>query len=339
MTSPIVTVDRLSIDTRSAQRDIRLIDGVSFDLYRGEMVGLVGESGSGKSLTGSALAALLPTGVERSGGRVLVNGREVDDSAKTCPDDVAMIFQNPMTSLNPSLRVGDQIAEAIRLRHRGMSRRESRRRAVDVLDRVEMNRPAERARQYPFEFSGGMRQRAMIGIAIAREPQVLVADEPTTALDVTVQKNILDLIDTLRTEMGLAVLLISHDLAVVSERSDRMMVMYAGQLVETGSTEPMLGAPMHPYLEGLLRCVPERAAESGELRPLPGQVLSLADAGPGCRFAARCELCTPECMAAPVPLDTMSGGRQVRCIRPNEPVGAGGPPLVSNSAQPEVGGV
>ncbi len=312
---PVVSVTDLGIETCGPGPHVQLVDGVSFDVFAGEMVGLVGESGSGKSLTGSALAGLLPDGVRQNAGTITIGGQAVDTSATACPDGVSVIFQNPMTSLNPSMRIGDQIAEAVRIRHRGISRGDAKRRAVEILDRVEMNRPAERAKQYPFEFSGGMRQRAMIGIAIAREPQVLIADEPTTALDVTVQKSVMDLIDRLRTEMGLAALLISHDLGVVSERSDRMMVMYAGQLVDTGPTEAMLGDPLHPYLEGLLRCIPERAMELGGLQPLPGSVLALADAGPGCRFAPRCALRLPECEAQPIPLRPMDGGRQVRCIR------------------------
>ncbi|MGW5383594.1 ABC transporter ATP-binding protein [Nocardia sp. NPDC003963] len=312
---PVVSVVDLAIETQGRNPRVRLVEDVSFELFAGEMVGLVGESGSGKSLTGSALAALLPGGVQQSKGTITLAGRVVDTSATTCPDEVSMIFQNPMTSLNPSVRIGDQIAEAVRLRHKGVSRHEARRRAVEILDRVEIDRPSERAAQYPFEFSGGMRQRAMIGIAIAREPAVLIADEPTTALDVTVQKSVMDLVDRLRAEMGLAVLLISHDLGVVSERSNRMMVMYAGQLVDIGPTDAMLSAPSHPYLDGLMRCIPEYVLKTGRLQPLPGQVLALDKAGPGCRFAPRCGLRVEQCEIETVPMRRISDERRVRCIR------------------------
>lgn len=226
-----------------------------------------------------------------------------------------MIFQNPMTSLNPSVRIGEQIAEAVRIRDKRASRRVAQQRAVEILERVEVDRPAERARQYPFEFSGGMRQRAMIGIALAREPSVLIADEPTTALDVTVQQSVMDLIDRLRDQLDLAVMLISHDLSVVSERCDRLLVMYAGQIIETGSTRQVLGSPLHPYVEGLIRCVPERAMELGRLEPLPGQVPSLATSVRGCRFADRCSWANTQCREGLIELEDVAGARQVRCIR------------------------
>ncbi|WP_122816093.1 ABC transporter ATP-binding protein [Nocardioides pantholopis] len=314
---PAVRLRGLAIETDDPHSapgaSLPLVRDVSFDVGAGEMVGLVGESGSGKSLTASAVASLLPAGVRRSAGVVEVGGVRVE--AHVRHPDVAMIFQNPMTSLNPSMRIGDQIAETVRLRHRGTSRQDARRRAVDILDQVEVTRPAERARQYPFEFSGGMRQRAMIGIAIARDPAVLIADEPTTALDVTVQRGVMDLVDRLRRDMGLAVLLISHDLGVVSERCDRLLVMYSGELVEVGATRDVLDAPLHPYLDGLIRCIPEHALISGRLEPLPGQVPAPEDVVTGCRFADRCHLVLPACREAAVPLETASVGRDVRCIR------------------------
>ncbi|WP_343992977.1 ABC transporter ATP-binding protein [Nocardioides dubius] len=302
----------------------RLVRDVSFGVAAGEMVGLAGESGSGKSLTASAIAGLMPSGVRRAGGTILI-GAEVCPPGHRHPD-VAMIFQNPMTSLNPSVRIGDQIAEAVRLRHKGTSRSAARKRAVEILEQVEVSQAASRARQYPFEFSGGMRQRAMIGIAIARDPAVLVADEPTTALDVTVQRGVMDLIDRLRTDLGLAVLLISHDLGVMSERCDRLLVMYSGELVEVGGTRQVLDQPAHPYVDGLLRCIPDRAMAAGRLQPLLGQVPPPNRWISGCRFADRCGSATPACESAPVPLAPLSPsaqGREVRCIHPLTPATAG----------------
>ncbi|MFS3130203.1 ABC transporter ATP-binding protein [Nocardioides sp. Bht2] len=292
----------------------RLVRDVSFTVAAGEMVGLAGESGSGKSLTASAISGLMPVGVRRAEGTITIGG-EICPPHKRHPD-VAMIFQNPMTSLNPSIRIGDQIAEAVRLRHKGTSRSDARRRAVEILEQVEVSNAPARAKQYPFEFSGGMRQRAMIGIAIARDPAVLVADEPTTALDVTVQRGVMDLIDRLRAELGLAVLLISHDLGVMNERCDRLLVMYSGELVEVGPTGQLLATPAHPYVDGLLRCIPDRAMAAGKLEPLAGQVPPPNRWIPGCRFAERCASATAECEAAPIRFTAFAPEREVRCIHP-----------------------
>lgn len=297
---------------------VPLVRHVSFEIAPGEMVGLAGESGSGKSLTALAVVSLLPDAVRRSTGTVELPGSAPPRAARSGRDGAAMIFQNPMTSLNPSLRIGDQIAESVRLRHRGTSRRTARRRAMELLDRVEVDRAADRMRQYPFEFSGGMLQRVMIATALASEPSVLVADEPTTSLDVTIQREVMNLIDQLRRDLGLAVLLISHDLGVVGQRCDRLLVMYAGELVETGPTAQVLSQPLHPYVEGLIGCIPERALATGRLAPLPGQVPPPDAVVSGCRFADRCAIAIPECREAPIPLDAAAGGRSVRCIRWHE---------------------
>ncbi|WP_218004357.1 ABC transporter ATP-binding protein [Microtetraspora niveoalba] len=314
----VLRVTGLTVELDRQGGSTPLVTDVSFAIGRGEMVGMVGESGSGKSLTASAVAGVLPRGVRPAGGAIEVDGA-VDGGAtgpatrRAARRGVAMVFQNPMTSLNPSMRVGDQVAEAIRLRRPGTSRREARRAAVEALDRVEITRPAERARQYPFEFSGGMRQRVMIAIAIAGEPSVLVADEPTTALDVTVQRGVMDLLDRLRLDLGLAVLFVSHDLALVGERCDRLLVMYAGELVESGVTADVLRRPSHPYVRALQQCTPEHALAVGALRPLPGRVPQAGEVRSGCRFTPRCALRTEECERDHPALETRGSGHLVRC--------------------------
>ncbi|MGI5158959.1 ABC transporter ATP-binding protein [Microbispora sp. CA-102843] len=311
----MLRVTGLTVELDRRRESAPLVTDVSFTIRHGEMVGMVGESGSGKSLTASAVAGMLPRGVRLTGGAVEIGGDASGPATgRAAPrHGVAMVFQNPMTSLNPSMRVGDQVAEAIRLRRPGTSRREARREAVELLDRVEITRPAERARQYPFEFSGGMRQRVMIAIAVAGEPSVLVADEPTTALDVTVQRGVMDLLDRLRRDLGLAVLLVSHDLALVGERCDRLLVMYAGELVESGATADVLRRPAHPYVRALKQCTPEHALAAGSLRPLPGRVPQAGEVRSGCRFAPRCALRTKECDREHPVLEVRAAGRLVRC--------------------------
>lgn len=317
--APLVRVRGLGIeidDPRVAKGEgTQLVRDVSFDLHRGQALGVAGESGSGKSLTATAVANLRQRGVRRSHGRIEIAGQQVDPASPGTGQRVAMIFQNPMTSLNPSMRIGQQIAEAVRMKEPGISRRDAARRAVEVLDQVEIDRAADRARQYPFEFSGGMRQRAMIGIAVACQPEVLVADEPTTALDVTVQHSVMNLLDRLRVEMGLAILLISHDLSVLSERCENLLIMYAGQVVEAGPAQTVLAQPVHPYTEGLLRCIPEYALATGELKPIPGRVPPPSFRIPGCRFADRCDWAIGACHAEPVQLSMVSPDREIRCIR------------------------
>ncbi|TDB83600.1 ABC transporter ATP-binding protein [Actinomadura sp. KC216] len=324
---PALRVDGLTVELDRGHSPAQLVTDVSFDIRPGEMVGLVGESGSGKSLTASAVAGLLPRGVRLAGGRIELAGRVVDGDGFRAKrrDSLAMVFQNPMTSLNPSMRVGDQVAEALRTRRKGLSRRDARKRAVQILDDVGIDRAAERARQYPFEFSGGMRQRVMIAIAVAGDPSVLIADEPTTALDVTVQQGVMDLIDRLRRDLGLATLLVSHDLALVSERCDRLLIMYAGELVETGSTSAVLGDALHPYVNALARCIPERAIELGTIRSLPGAVPQPGQIAAGCRFLPRCSFGIDACAEHHPPLAEHAPGRNVRCLRAGEPALADDP--------------
>lgn len=296
---------------------VPIVTDVSFSVAEGECVGIVGESGSGKSLTGLACLGLLPRGVRLVGGQVLVAGESITGSGRAVPRrrKVAMVFQNPMTSLNPSMRVGAQIEEAIRRNAGPAGTRAPFGSAVELLELVDIPDPARRAHQWPHELSGGQRQRVVIAIALACNSKVLIADEPTTALDVTTQAGIVALIDRLRRELNLSVVFISHDLALISNVSSRLLVMYAGEIVETGKTGQLLRAPKHPYLQGLLGCIPRTGAR--DLRPLPGRIPRPEAYPEGCRFAPRCAHVTEICHRSQVMTD-VGPGRQARCIRAGE---------------------
>ncbi len=309
--------------------EARAVDGISFELARGETLALVGESGSGKSVTSLSIMRLFPQPPGQiAGGRMLFHGRDgrVHDLAQVSERqmralrgaEIGMIFQEPMTSLNPLITVGEQVAEGLR-RHAGLGRREANARAVALLARVGIAAPERRARDYPHHLSGGMRQRAMIAVALACSPSLLIADEPTTALDVTIQGQILALIRDLQAELGMGVLFITHDLGVVAEIADRVAVMYAGRIVESGTVRELFARPRHPYTQALLRSLPRIEAEgaTAELLPIPGQVPSPTRLPPGCAFAPRCPQVRPECEAAVPPL-TGEGGRRVACIRADE---------------------
>ncbi len=302
---------------------------VSFSIREGEVLGLVGESGSGKSITSLAIMRLLPQQAKVSGDLVFSE----DSAAKnllTLSDEsmrqlrgakIAMIFQEPMTALNPVMRVGDQIAEAL-LAHGTHSRRKAAQLAVQAMAEVAISEPDRRARDYPHQLSGGMRQRVMIAMAIANRPRLLIADEPTTALDVTIQAQILDLLGELRHKFGLAMLFISHDLAVVSQIADRVAVMYAGVVVEIGTKAQIFRTPMHPYTRGLLEAAPRLNTERGQpLQTIEGSVPPLHTLPPGCTFAPRCDLRIPECTRALPELIELASGHWCRCpvvIRENK---------------------
>jgi oligopeptide/dipeptide ABC transporter ATP-binding protein len=314
-----LSVEGLSVHIPIAPgRILRAVDGVSFDLRRGETLGLVGESGSGKTMTAMALMRLLDGPLaDAVRGRVTLDGEDVSALSEAAMSDVrgrriAMVFQEPMTSLNPVMRIGTQIAEPLR-RHLGLSGAEAARQAEAMLARVKIPDPARVARLYPHELSGGMRQRVMIAIALACRPAVLVADEPTTALDVTIQAQILALIRSLQEELGTAVLLITHDLAVVAETAHRVAVMYAGRIVETAPVAGLFDAPRHPYTQALLACIPriarERDATLHEIRGSLG-----ADRGAGCAFAPRCPRAGPRCGESP-PLEAIAPDHAVACWR------------------------
>jgi oligopeptide/dipeptide ABC transporter ATP-binding protein len=298
---------------RDAVRD------VSFALAPGETLALVGESGCGKSLTAMTVMGLLPKGVGRlSAGRVVIDGVETSglperDFEKVRGDSIGMIFQEPMTSLNPVLPVGFQIAEPL-IQHRGLLRRQAMERARELMELVRIPAAAERLRSYPHQFSGGMRQRVMIALAIACSPKVLIADEPTTALDVTVQAQVLDLLGALQRERGLGVLLITHNLGVVATNAQRVMVMYGGDVVESAEVGDFFANPLHPYSRALLAAMPRVDRPTSDLAPIPGQVPTLADLPDGCRFQSRCPLREEACAMRP-PLTPVDGGRRhVRCV-------------------------
>jgi peptide/nickel transport system ATP-binding protein len=316
---PLLDVENLGIRLTTSRGPARAVREVSFSLKRGETLGLVGESGCGKSITALALMGLLPESAVVSGS-VRLDGRELvgladGDYCELRGNRVSMIFQEPMTALNPMHTIGRQIAEPLR-RHKGFSAAQGRKEAIALLDRVGLPDAARRIDAYPHQFSGGQRQRITIAIALACQPDLLIADGPTTALDVTIQGQILDLIADLVAERGMAMILISHDLGVIAENVQKMMVMYGGTVVESGTTDAVFSRMGHPYTQGLFQARPRLGAKKGtRLKTIAGTVPELADLPPGCPFAGRCPLVEDRCRAAlPVALD-VGGGHRVRCVR------------------------
>jgi len=295
------------------------VSGVSFSLEPGRTLGIVGESGCGKSVTALAIMRLLPKTGTRVSGSVVYEGRELASLSERQMQDLrgnrlAMIFQEPMTSLNPSFTVGDQIGEAL-MRHRGLGAKAARAAAVEMLDRVRIPSPRLRVDDYPHKLSGGMRQRVMIAMALACSPALLIADEPTTALDVTIQAQILELLAKLRNETGAAIILITHDMGVVAETCDDVAVMYAGEIVERAPVARLLEAPEHPYTVGLLGSIPQLGAPRQRLAAISGTVPSLAEAFTGCRFAGRCPFADARCHNEAPALAAVGPGHVSRCWR------------------------
>ncbi len=298
-------------------RVTRAVDGVSFSVGRGKTLGIVGESGCGKSVSALSIMGLLPKESARVSGHVRFDGKDLLTLPEPAMRDLrgnrlAMIFQEPMTSLNPAYTVGDQIGEAL-VRHRGMTPAEARLEAIGLLERVRMPSAKTRVDEYPHRLSGGMRQRVMIAMALACKPLLLIADEPTTALDVTIQAQILDLLRLLRDETGTAILLITHDLGVVAEMCDDVVVMYAGQIAEQAPVGKLLSAPEHPYTVGLLGSIPRLGGRIDRLAAIPGMVPALDGAMTGCRFAARCPFADARCRAETPPLASIGDDRATRC--------------------------
>jgi len=298
------------------------VEGVSFYLDRGELLGLVGESGCGKSMTALSIMRLISPPGKIVAGEILFDGKNLlqlsnAEMRHVRGNDIAMIFQDPMTSLNPVFTVGEQIAEALRL-HRGLSRKAARAAAIEAMREVSIPDPALRADDYPHQLSGGMRQRVMIAMALACDPKLLIADEPTTALDVTIQAQILDLLNQLRRTRELAVLLITHDLGVVAEVAERVAVMYTGKIVEESPVDELFARPKHPYTEGLLRSVPKLTAKdvikAERLQTIEGTVPRPTALPPGCHFEPRCHFRMPRCREGEIPLHDVMPGVQVRCV-------------------------
>jgi peptide/nickel transport system ATP-binding protein len=317
MTDKLLQVSNLQVTFGAGSNCVRAVDGVSFDIRRGETFALLGESGCGKSMTALSLLQLVPQPAARiAGGRILLDGQDLLSLPEVAMRSVrgrriAMIFQEPMTSLNPVLTVGEQIGETLR-RHHGMKGRAERARVLELLDAVGIPDPKQRIDEYPHQLSGGMKQRVMISIALAGEPELLVADEPTTALDVTIQAQVLDLLRKLQRDTGMAILLITHDLGVVAEMADRVAVMYAGQIVEQAGRDAFFSAPQHPYSRKLFESLPGLDKRAGRLAVIRGSVPSLSQAFNGCRFVDRCDAAWQTCReVVPAWVDTDAGG--VRC--------------------------
>ena len=296
---------------------VRAVDGVSFHVDEGELLGLVGESGCGKSITALSVMRLVGAPGRIAGGEILFAGENLLAASEERlrairGDDIAMIFQDPMTSLNPVYTVGEQIAEALRL-HRQMNRKQAREAAVEAMREVSIPDPGRRADDYPHQLSGGMRQRVMIAMALACDPRLLIADEPTTALDVTIQAQILELLNRLQEELGMAIILITHDLGVVAETCDRVIVMYAGQVFEEGPVDDVFRNPQNPYTEGLLLSIPRLGTKTNRLAVIPGVVPSPLDWPTGCRFHARCPYGWEKTEREEPPLFELAPGRRSKC--------------------------
>lgn len=324
----ILTIDNLmtyfDVDEDTV---VKAVNGVSLRVAQGETLAIVGESGSGKSVTGlSIMRILMRTPARIAGGEIWFERKDGtrDDLLKLSEgamrairgSEIAMVFQDPMSSLNPVFPVGEQIAEGLRL-HQGMSRKAARRRAVELLEMVGIAEPSARVGEFPHQMSGGMRQRVMIAMALACNPRLLIADEPTTALDVTIQAQIMELLKELQSTTRMAMVFVTHDLNLVAEIADKVAVMYAGQVVEEGPVSEVLERPKHPYTGALLECIPERDPETGRatLRPIPGKVANPLDPPPGCKFHPRCRHAKEVCRSGEIPLEDTGGGHMARCVR------------------------
>jgi oligopeptide/dipeptide ABC transporter ATP-binding protein len=314
---PLLEIKNLKLDFLAGEKSLRAVDGVSLALNAGETVCLVGESGCGKTVTALSVSRLVPTPPAKYvGGEILLNGRDV---LKMGPDElrsirggvVSYVFQEPSASLNPVIRIGKQIKESLKL-HRPEKATDEE--VIRLLKLVRIPAPESRIRNYPFEMSGGMQQRVMIAMALASEPRLLVADEPTTALDVTIQAQILELLLDLKQRLGMSILLITHNLGIVGDIADRVAVMYAGQIVELAPARELLRKPLHPYTKALMNSVPKLKGEASRLTSIPGNVPRIGNFPPGCRFYPRCPSARPECANTMPELTEVEPGRWVRCL-------------------------
>ncbi len=321
----ILQVENLKMHYRTKRETVRAVEDVTFQVKEGETFGLVGESGCGKSATCRTIARLLPETGKVLSGSIEFNGKDLlklreRDMAAVRGGGISMIFQEPMTALNPVLTIQQQMYET--LKRQGLSKDEMYKRSIELLRLVDIPEPESRMKQYIHQFSGGMRQRAMIAIALAANPKLLLADEPTTALDVTIQHQIIHLINQLREELNMSVILVTHDLGVVRQMCDTVAVMYAGYIVETGKCEEVLDSPQHPYTIGLIRSLPKDKDDRERLDPIPGLPPDLSQEIVGCPFAERCSRCTALCREQLPALMDLGNGRSVRCHHANEAGGA-----------------
>jgi oligopeptide/dipeptide ABC transporter ATP-binding protein len=314
----ILSVENLTTSFKIGGRWLNAVDDCSFSVPRGQTIGIVGESGCGKSVTSLSIMRLIPDPPGQiTGGKIMFEGQDLlklsdPEMRKIRGNKISMIFQEPMTSLNPVYTIGNQISEVFRL-HKGATKNEARERSIEILRKVRIPSPDKRIDEYPHQLSGGMRQRVMIAMALACEPALLIADEPTTALDVTIQAQILDLINTLRSETGMACMLITHDLGVVAETCDFVAVMYGGKIVESAPVRELFADPKHPYTQGLLRSIPKLGSHSKRLNTIPGLVPSLGNFPQGCRFQDRCAFKQERCTKVLPELRPMGNGAMVSC--------------------------
>lgn len=314
----LLEVKDLETEFKVKRGTVKAVNGVSFEVDKGEILAVVGESGSGKSVTSLSVMGLIRDPGRVAGGEILFNGenllkKSTKEMQAVRGDKISMIFQEPMTSLNPVYRVKDQIMETI-LTHTTMNKKEALKRAIEMLDLVGIPAPEQRANDYPHQMSGGMCQRVMIAMALACDPELLIADEPTTALDVTIQAQILDLINRLREKLGMAVLLITHDLGVVAETADKVVVMYCGRVVEQATVEQLFTKPLHPYTQGLLDSIPKMDEDRERLYMIKGIVPDPIHLPKGCSFADRCDKCMEKCREHMPKLSVTEDGRKVRCF-------------------------
>ena len=321
MQDAVLTVRDLVVEIPTRHGVLRPVDEVSFEIGSGEVLGVVGESGAGKSMTGNAVISLLDRPARIASGEVLLNGRRIDQlnpkqMRKIRGKEIGMIFQDPLTSLNPLIPIGEQLVETI-IEHLPVSRAQAQRKAVELLDDVGIPGAAKRIDSYPHEFSGGMRQRVVIALALCADPALIIADEPTTALDVSVQAQIIALIKRLCREHGTSVMLVTHDMGVIAETANRVAVMYAGRIAEIGQVRDVLSRPIHPYTDGLIGSTPLAAAGGKRLKQIPGAMPRLGSIPMGCAFNPRCERADDQCRAAPRPALTAAQGRAA-CWHPIE---------------------
>ena len=317
-TTPILQIEELQVEFATRGGAVHAVDGVSLTIEPGQTLGLVGESGSGKSVTARAIMRLVPTPPGRyAGGRILFEGVDLltlseREMQAMRGGQISMVFQDPMTFLNPVYTAGEQVAEAIRV-HQGASRAEAKAQTIELFRTVGIPNAEARFSAYPHELSGGLRQRVMISMALSSHPKLLIADEPTTALDVTIQAQILDLLRHLQQEFGMSILLITHDLGVVAEMCDKVAVMYAGRIVEEADIDPLFDHPGHPYTNGLLEAIPNAIRDGAPFRPIPGSPPDLARLPAGCRFAPRCRYRQEICRTTPPPMVQISPGHDALC--------------------------